>query len=115
MRKDQSDWIDLIGDSMGFFALPRGRVRRRSQPRRGVRTKRGRVSLMDVRPNSSKDPLQSPIRFTAGASFPQGKPFFALPWGRVGVAGVRVNSIRAGLLRSTPALKARVGGPRAGF
>ena len=62
-----------------------------------------------------KDPLQSPIRFTAGASFPQGKPSLALPWGRVGVAGVRINSVRAGLLQSTPALKARVDGPRARF
>ena len=53
------------------IALPGGRVRRRSQPRRGVRIKRGRVSLLFFR----EDPLQSPVRFTAGASFPQGKPW----------------------------------------
>ena len=39
----------------------------------------------------------------------------ALSWERVGVAGVRVNSIRASLLQSTPALKAHVGKLCAGF
>ena len=42
-------------------ALPRGRVRRRSQPRRGLRIKRGRVCFSFVEQN--KDPLQSSIPF----------------------------------------------------